>query len=274
MDDVMVRSRYPRHSIPGRRHKRIIRSERNLPQIILRQLAVSILILLVAVIVKSINTPATNYLSDKIQYTLKQNIEIKSIYGYVDNMIAKLKDGIVQEKTDTQGKGTEKEVPLPANSGLSNQVDNAISPETSVLSASIDKSTKVDSILLTPVKGILSSPFGERVNPATNTLKFHEGIDIEANEGESIVAALDGTVVDAGSSPTYGLYVKIKHAYGLETVYAHCSVLNVVQGRTVKQGDIIARVGDSGASVGVHLHFEVWKDGKPVNPLDYISVTK
>jgi murein DD-endopeptidase MepM/ murein hydrolase activator NlpD len=274
MDDIMVRSRYPRHSIPSRRYKRIIRPEGNLPQTILRQLAVSILILLVAVIVKSINTPATNYISDKIQYTLKQNIEIKSIYEYVDNMVVKFKDGMLQGKTDVKDKDTEKEAPLPVDSGLSNQVDNAVSPESSVLSASIDKTAKVESNMSVPVMGILTSSFGDRVNPATNTLKFHEGIDIEADEGENIVAALDGTVVDAGSSPTYGLYVRIKHADGLETVYAHCSILNVVQGKAVKQGDIIAKVGDSGASVGVHLHFEVWKDGKPVNPLDYISVTK
>lgn len=286
MDDVMVRSRYPRRSIPVKRRKRPVRTVSSLPQTIIRQLTVSVLILLVAVMVKSINSPVTNFINDKIQFALKQNIEIKSIYEYVDNMIVKLKNVTLPENNSTADKGTIKEASQQEKSGLSIQQENTVNPETSVLaasmdnSASTDKSTSTDKSagvgagLIAPVKGVLSSSFGERNDPVTNTVKLHEGIDIDANEGESIVAALGGTVVEAGSSPSYGNYLKIRHAGGLETVYAHCSVLNVVQGREVKQGDVIAKVGDSGASVGVHLHFEVWKDGKPVNPLDYISLQK
>jgi murein DD-endopeptidase MepM/ murein hydrolase activator NlpD len=124
--------------------------------------------------------------------------------------------------------------------------------------------------MLTPVSGILSSHFGERIDPFSGSPKFHEGVDIEAVKGAGIKAVLDGTVEEAGSSPSYGNYIKLSHAGGLETIYAHCSSLNVKKGLMVKQGEVIAKVGDSGASVGVHLHFEVLKDGKPVDPLDYI----
>jgi len=254
MNNVLVRSRYPRHSIPAKRRKRIAAERSNLQQIIIRQLVVSILILLVVSITKSINTPATNYTSEKIQYTLKQNMEINSIYEYIGNAIGKLK-----------GSTTVK------NDNIKDEY-NTTSLETSVLAAGTDEGTTKKRGMIIPVKGFLSSHYGNRTDSITNSLKFHEGIDIDAEKGGSIVAALGGTVIEAGSSPSYGNYIRVRHEGGLETLYAHCSELRVIQGREVKQGDVIAKVGDIGAAVGVHLHFEVWKDGKSQDPLNYISV--
>jgi murein DD-endopeptidase MepM/ murein hydrolase activator NlpD len=279
MDDIMVRSRYPRHSAPARRRKRYTR-ERNgnsLLQTIMRQLIISLLILLVAGIVKSINTPVTNYITDKIQYVLKQNIELKSIYEYVDGAIGKLKDNSLFKNNDVKLEDTVDKAAVAESADSSAIQDNTTSPESSVLSASTEEGTAADISFIAPVKGVVSSLFGNRTdpaNPASKVLKFHEGIDIDAARGESILAVLAGTVIDAGSSPSYGKYVRIRHAGGLETVYAHCSELNVVQGHKVKQGDIIAKVGDSGVAVGVHLHFEVWKDGIAVDPLNYTTITK
>lgn len=100
----------------------------------------------------------------------------------------------------------------------------------------------------------------------------HTGIDLSRSgaEGAGIYAAASGTVVDVNSSNSwgsgYGYYVKISHGSGYETLYAHCSAVCVSAGQAVEQGQLIARVGNTGHSTGPHLHFETRKDGRPYNP--------
>ncbi len=119
---------------------------------------------------------------------------------------------------------------------------------------------------VTPIKGQIDSPFGIRTDPLSGKTSFHSGIDIKANMGTSIKAALDGEVAEVGSSPEYDNYVKIKHSDGLYTVYAHCSILVAKKGQKVKQGDVIAKVGDTEGLSGAYLHFEVWKGDKAADP--------
>ncbi|OPX42709.1 murein DD-endopeptidase MepM [Ruminiclostridium hungatei] len=118
---------------------------------------------------------------------------------------------------------------------------------------------------VTPIKGEIESPFGIRTDPLSGKTAFHSGIDIRANMGTSIKAALDGEVTEVGSSPEYDNYVKVKHNDGLYTVYAHCSILVAQKGQKVKQGDVVAKVGDTEGLSGA-LHFEIWKDDKAVDP--------
>lgn len=117
-----------------------------------------------------------------------------------------------------------------------------------------------------PVNGEIASPFGIRTDPLSGTTQFHSGIDIAANMGTSIKAALAGEVVEVGSSPEYDNYIKIKHNDGIYTVYAHCSILVAKQGQKVNQGDVVAKVGDTEGLSGAYLHFEVWKDDKAADP--------
>lgn len=117
-----------------------------------------------------------------------------------------------------------------------------------------------------PIKGEIESPFGIRTDPLSGHTAFHSGIDIKANMGTSIKAALDGEVTEVGSSPEYDNYVKVKHNDGIYTVYAHCSILVAKKGQKVKQGDILAKVGDTEGLSGAYLHFEVWKNDKAVDP--------
>ena len=268
----MVRSRYPRHSIPARRRSRYGKEKSGLPRLMVRQLAVCLLIFFVILLIKNIDTPFTNYITGKVQYVLEQEIELDSIFKSMDNALGKLKNDSVPdngEKDQTENVNTS-ELPIDNSSGKLTSDDSM--PETSVLSASTEDVTDFIINMTTPVNGVLSSPFGERKDPITKALKIHEGIDVEAVKGENILAALDGTVVDTGSSPSYGKYLRIRHGNGFETVYAHCSAVSVLQGQKIAQGDVVAKVGNTGASVGTHLHFEVWKDGKAVNPLEYITV--
>jgi murein DD-endopeptidase MepM/ murein hydrolase activator NlpD len=122
-----------------------------------------------------------------------------------------------------------------------------------------------------PVRGWVTSPYGNRTSPFSGILKFHEGIDIAAQTGTPIVAPADGLVVKAGFSTGYGNMVEVSHGYDIKTVFAHNSRLNVKAGQRIKRGDIIAYVGDTGSSTGPHLHYEVRLNGLPVNPIKYMN---
>lgn len=123
--------------------------------------------------------------------------------------------------------------------------------------------TKVVSMAV-PSRGSISSSFGQRWG------RMHEGIDIAADTGSPIYAAMDGKVVFSGWMNGYGKMIKIKHSNNIETIYGHCSSLRVTTGATIKKGQLIGNVGSTGNSTGPHLHFEVIVNGKPVNPYPYI----
>ena len=123
----------------------------------------------------------------------------------------------------------------------------------------------IKGFLIWPVKGQLTSRFGNRSG------RHHDGIDIGARRGTSIVAAAEGKVMFAGWGPTgYGLMIIIKHKNDLTTVYAHNSHIHVHKNQMVKQEQRIASVGSTGRSTGPHLHFEVRNDSLPMNPLNYL----
>jgi murein DD-endopeptidase MepM/ murein hydrolase activator NlpD len=118
--------------------------------------------------------------------------------------------------------------------------------------------------MVIPSRGSVTSVFGERWG------RMHEGIDIAGAIGDPIYAALDGEVIYAGWEGGYGNVIKLAHSGNLETVYAHCSSLNVKAGQRVKRGQVIGKVGNTGRSTGPHLHFEVRLKGVPQNPSKYL----
>lgn len=115
----------------------------------------------------------------------------------------------------------------------------------------------------------INSGFGRRTHPVTGRLHLHSGVDFRAPPGTPIYAAGDGVISRMGWSEGYGHQVRIKHKRGFMTVYAHMSAYNedLSPGMTVKRGDIVGYVGESGTATGPHLHFEVRRDGKFLNPM-------
>ena len=123
---------------------------------------------------------------------------------------------------------------------------------------------------LWPTKGWISSRFGYRISPFTNEKEFHKGLDISTSKLSPVIAPADGVVSSIRWDAGYGKLISINHEYGLVTKYAHLEEVLVKQGESVKRGQKIALVGDTGRTTGPHLHYEVHLNGAPVNPLRYI----
>ena len=124
---------------------------------------------------------------------------------------------------------------------------------------------------ISKTKSHLMSGFGYRIHPIYKTLRMHTGIDFAASKGTPVYASGDGTVraIDHRDFSGYGIVCVIDHGYTYQTLYAHLSKLSVRPGQKVKRGEIIGFVGSTGLSVGPHLHYEVLKSGKPVNPVNF-----
>ena len=119
-------------------------------------------------------------------------------------------------------------------------------------------------------KGRISSPFGNRMHPILKENRFHSGMDIAVPSGTEVRAADRGKVLISGWNGGYGYYIAIDHGNGLSTAYAHNSRLLVKEGDLVAQGQAVAKSGSTGLSTGPHLHFEVRKEGVPIDPADYL----
>ncbi|MDR0662929.1 MAG: M23 family metallopeptidase [Spirochaetaceae bacterium] len=126
-------------------------------------------------------------------------------------------------------------------------------------------------LFLYPVRGRLSSPFGWRKDPFTGQRRYHNAIDISANTGTPVKAAADGKVTTAAYNSVFGNYVIVTHSGGFQSMYAHLNSTNVKEGVLVGQGELIGQVGNTGRSTGSHLHFAIYKNGRAVNPLEYIK---
>jgi len=119
-----------------------------------------------------------------------------------------------------------------------------------------------------------TSGFGVRRDPKNGRARMHKGLDFAAPRGTPILATGDGTVIHSGRMSGYGKTVKIRHAFGFETLYAHLNSIDVKVGDRVSRNDKIGGMGTTGRSTGVHLHYEIRIGGKAVNPMSYIKAAK
>lgn len=156
------------------------------------------------------------------------------------------------------------------------QLSNKIVVQSKSLDDIIEMAAKKEEMLasipaIQPVKKEeltrMASGYGMRMHPILKIRKMHEGMDFSAKKGTPVYATGNGTVTRSDRSSTFGNVVYIDHGYGYKTVYAHLSKIATSKGRKVKRGDLIGYVGSTGRSVSSHLHYEVHKDGRPVNPI-------
>jgi murein DD-endopeptidase MepM/ murein hydrolase activator NlpD len=122
-----------------------------------------------------------------------------------------------------------------------------------------------------PVVGRISSPYGYREHPNTGMRDFHSGMDIASEPGTPVKATADGIVSFAGWSGGNGNLLALEHGLGFSTYYAHNRLVVVRVGQKIKRGDVIGYVGSTGNSTGPHVHYEVWKDGRSLNPITFIE---
>lgn len=305
MDDVVIRSRYQRHRVPVRRRKKNYRktvyTHRFFEKLFL-QVMICIFVLLAISAFKKMEMPATDYIIDKVKVMLSQNIDIVNIYKQIDNIVEKI-SGI---NTEGLRETNSAKVPHISDSeSLSKDSDSFITPnplnkhglitpagtvnseqftdteyisdwkadifpqEKEVMSAEY---ISLDLPMEPPVNGTVTQVFGFVEHSISQDDQFHSGIDIEVNERTNVMAIMDGQVLETGSSLEYANYVIIEHPFGFVTVYAHCDKILVEHGQQLKKGEHVAIINLSGSKKVSHLHFEIWKDGIAVDPMNYINV--
>ncbi|MEM6399346.1 MAG: peptidoglycan DD-metalloendopeptidase family protein [Cyanobacteria bacterium P01_D01_bin.116] len=158
---------------------------------------------------------------------------------------------------------------------VANLIQSKVAEEQARIAAAKAKSkarnfVRGSGIMTFPSNGYISSPYGWRSHPILGRGRLHTGIDFAAGYGSTIRAADSGTVLYSGWYGGYGKTVIVNHGKGITTLYGHASKLYVKAGENVKRGQAISAIGSTGLSTGPHLHFEVRKNGTPVNPANYL----
>ena len=181
-------------------------------------------------------------------------------------------------KTKATGKKSAKRAPVSefgeceagesaaAVSAASQRKQTTTTPET----ATATQLTRLGNLRM-PVDGEVSSPFGLRRIPKGRGSKVHKGIDIRACVGDPVIAAGSGVVVFSGAKRGYGKVMEIDHGNGLLTRYAHLGVCALPEGRQVKAGEVIGKVGRTGRITGINLHFETVVDGRFMDPMPFLG---
>lgn len=125
-----------------------------------------------------------------------------------------------------------------------------------------------------PVPGVITSRFGQRIDPINNNPAYHQGVDIRGKMGAELTATADGVVIIQSSDKGNGRYILLDHGNGFRTKYAHLKKSLVSKGEAVKRGQVIGLVGNSGRSTGPHVHYEIHFDDKIVNPTKFVRIAK
>jgi murein DD-endopeptidase MepM/ murein hydrolase activator NlpD len=126
-------------------------------------------------------------------------------------------------------------------------------------------------LFIRPISGRITSQYGWRISPVTGERHFHAALDMAGSTGTPVKAATDGTVSTVGVNYSFGKYIILSHSGGYQSMYAHLSAVSVKQGERVSQGGKIGEVGSTGLSTGPHLQFAIYRNGRPVNPLDLVN---
>jgi murein DD-endopeptidase MepM/ murein hydrolase activator NlpD len=202
----------------------------------LMQSFISIVAIAAVLLINNINVNFTNKISEGIKTTINWNVDFSKALGTFSN----IRDAIPKAKE---------------NLGVAEVAMESFEDNPS---------------FIMPVEGVITSEYGERVHPVFKTVKMHTGIDIDGEIGTPIKSSTSGKVLKVGEDAINGKYIRVKSGK-YEVVYAHCYKISVKEGQSVKQGEILGEVGDTGVTSGPHLHFEIQENGKAVSPMEKLT---
>lgn len=257
------RASYQEVSIPSSNSKK----EYKLFKRMIMQVMICALIYLIFYLITTTNYVFSKDVINKTNSILNYDIEFYNIYKQGINKIK----GFVSEFNSKNGGNVEANEIKSEDNNEIKESENTETKNNETLVSSISQMEKdaedVKKIcdFQKPLSGKITSEFGEREVISSVMTADHKGIDIAANSGTDIQAAISGQVVEADSNSEYGKFIKIKNEDVL-TVYAHCSKLKVKKGDSIEKGDVIAEVGSTGKSTGPHLHFEIRLSDRYINP--------
>lgn len=257
------RASYQEVSIPSSNSKK----EYKLFKRMIMQVMICAMIYLIFYLITTTNYVFSKDVINKTNSILNYDIEFYNIYKQGINKIK----GFVSEFNSKNGGNVEANEIKSEDNNEIKESENAETKNNETLVSSISQMEKdaedVKKIcnFQKPLSGKITSEFGEREVISSVMTADHKGIDIAANSGTDIQAAISGQVVEADSNSEYGKFIKIKNEDVL-TVYAHCSKLKVKKGDSIEKGDVIAEVGSTGKSTGPHLHFEIRLSDRYINP--------
>lgn len=253
-----------------------VRAKEGLPRYVVQvMVAGSVFVLLV--MAKLFLPEQVSGLRAPVSQILEKDMDVTAVFSAVGRAFSGEGDmlenvyqavfGPQDARGDISGQGTQLQPPV---SGVLDTDENRILYSAETLPENVRLEQAVLGFdYVQPVSGTVTSGFGYR-ETEENGRRFHYGVDL-AGEDTAILAFADGTVTAAGESSSYGKYLILAHADGYTTLYAHCRSMAVSSGQTVCKGERIAEMGDTGQTTGVHLHFELQKDGVYFNPVYYVS---
>lgn len=237
------------------------------------QTIISAVILVTFLYCRSVNAITTSAFWEKTTAILENDISVEDMRNgiekgmeYVKVIIPKILE--TEENVNDDVNREDEEINKVEENGI-NLEQNSENDETTQDMTQEEKDIydilKVMTVLR-PVNGEVSSQFGDRIDPITKTDGTHTGVDYAVVVGTQVKSAITGTVIEVQkNNASFGNFVRIKNS-DIVTTYAHCSTIKVKEGDKVKQGDIIALSGNTGKTSGPHLHFEVKKDGRLIDP--------
>jgi|GEM_PF-3778556 len=223
--------------------------------------------ILIAAVFAIAHIQQTKHIAENIKIAIREDMTNEQRTALMEKITAAI-DGIKNKKstTDAVNANTQQK-----SSYIKDSADDTNATQSGADSRNTDAGLNKKWIV--PLKGVITSFFGERENPtsANESAQTHEGIDIAADENTGVYASCGGKAVFCGYSESYGNEIKIDSPDGYETIYAHLNSLKIKNGDTVKAGDLIAASGNTGDSTGAHLHFGVYKDGKAIDPMTFFD---
>lgn len=252
------------------------------------QIAICLVIYFIFYLIQNSNYIFSEDVLSKTRQILSYDIDIKNMYEQTVKFISTQMEGLApneenanqnqeNQNTITTDEENQQEPQTQENGVGGAELENVIMEDTVVASADEPKQPQTDDeyiktnfSFIKPINGVVSSEFGQRdvANPIVS--KNHTGIDIAADTGTVIQAAMEGTVTVSSTVGDYGYHIKIVNN-DVATLYAHCSKLYVKQGDVVTQGQEIAEVGSTGKSTGPHLHFEIMRGSTYINPRNILE---